>query len=122
MLRLLLSRNKSCADPDDDVWMRSLCITRAPTASLSVAPPGGVLSLTGLTAVAVPTCCASAGPAAINTAASGTMMNFRLMTRRRHECLANDRQLSDDYVGAAGLNQRRGAELPDMRKRTNNQN
>ena len=34
--------------------MRSLCIARAPTASLSVAPPGAVPSLTGFTALAVP--------------------------------------------------------------------
>src|SRR3974390_3707554 len=123
MLSELLSRNKSCADPDGEVWMRSLCITRAPTVSLSAAPPGGVPSLTGLTAVAVPTCCASAGPVAIRAAASGTMMNFLLMTRG-HECLANDRQLSANHVGAAGLNQWRGAqiEMPDMRKYTDDQN
>ena len=63
------------------MWMRSLCIARAPTASLSVAPPVAVPSLTGLTAVAVPTCCASAGPAAISVAASGNAMSFRVMTR-----------------------------------------
>src|SRR6516162_9731749 len=107
--------------------MRSLCITRAPTVSLPVPPPGGVPSLTGLTAVAVPTCCASAGPAAISAAASGAMMNLTLMTHSL-ECLAskrsaNDRQLPADHVGAAGLNQWRGAEieLPDMRKHTDNQ-
>ena len=61
--------------------MRSLCIARAPTASLSVAPPGAVPSLTGFTALAVPTCCASAGPAAISVAASGNAMSFRVMTR-----------------------------------------
>ena len=81
ILSELLSRNKSCADPEGEVWMRSLRITRAPTASLSVAPPGAVPSLTGLTAVAVPTCCASAGPAAISVAATGNAMSFRVMTR-----------------------------------------
>src|ERR1700751_134086 len=122
MLSELLSRNNNCADPDGEVWMRSLCITRAPTVSLSVAPPGGVLSLTGLTAVAVPTCCASAGAPAINAAASGAMMNLLPMTHL--ERLTNDRQLSADQVGAAGLDQRRGAEieLADMREHGDDQN
>src|ERR1051325_4452777 len=116
MLSELLSRNNSCADPDADVWMRSLCITRAPTVSLSVAPPGGVLSLTGLTAVAVPTCWARAGAAASSTAANGNAMNFPVMTRPVSACSANDRHLPADY-GGGGLKQRRGAEieLADMR-------
>src|SRR5262249_17555995 len=80
--------------------------------------------LTGLTAVAVPTCCASAGPAVISAAASGNAMRFPIMTRPRRERLVNDRQLSADHGGAAGLDQWRGAEveLPDMRKHTDNQN
>ena len=60
--------------------MRSLCMTRAPTARLPVAPPGGVLSLTGLTAVAVPTSCAAAGEAAMSAAASGNARKFPRMT------------------------------------------
>ena len=96
-----------------------------------------VLSLTGLTAVAVPTCCATAGlaatkaaatkaaapkAAATKVAASGNAIDFAVMTRRRS--LANDRQLSADHVDAAGLDQRRSAEveLPDMRKHTDDQN
>ena len=38
---------------------------RAPTVSATVAAPGGVLSDNGLTAVAVPTCCAAAGQHAL---------------------------------------------------------
>src|SRR5262249_11384976 len=91
-----------------------------------------VLSLTGLTAVAVPTCCAMAGPAATKAAAtkasatkaaaSGSAIDSAVMARRRS--LANDRQLSADPVDAAGLDQRRGAEveLPDMRKHADDQN
>ena len=41
--------------------MRSLCTTRAPTLSVVVLPPGGVLWLSGLTAVAVPTSWAKTG-------------------------------------------------------------
>src|SRR5690242_6410463 len=124
MLSELLSRNKSCADPEGDVWMRSLCITRAPTVSLSVDPPGGVLSLTGLTAVAVPTCCASAGPAVSSAAKSGNAMRFAVMTRCLNGCSVHDRHLPADHGGAAGLDQRCGAkiELSDPRINGNNQN
>src|SRR5690349_2798787 len=91
--------------------MRSLCITRAPTVSLSVAPPGGVLSLTGLTAVAVPTCWASAGAATSSAAVNGNTMNFPVMTRPVSACSANDRHLAADHRGGGGLKQRRCAEI-----------
>src|SRR5262249_52800396 len=80
--------------------------------------------LTGLTAVAVPTCCASAGPAVISAAASGNAMRFPIMTRPRRERLVNDRQLSADHGGDDGLDQLHGAavELRDRRKHTDNQN
>jgi hypothetical protein len=58
MLSVLLSRNRSCTEPVGEVWMRSLCSTRAPTVSVVVEPPGGLPSVLGLTAVAVPICCA----------------------------------------------------------------
>ncbi len=55
--------------------MRSLCSTRAPTVSVVVEPPGGVPSELGLTAVAVPICCAMAG-AATRAAASANAMDL----------------------------------------------
>ena len=61
MLKVLVSRKASCTVPVGVVWMRSLCTICAPTISVMVPPPGGVLSEVGLTAVAVPTCCAAAG-------------------------------------------------------------
>jgi hypothetical protein len=61
MLSVLRSRKRSCTDPCGVVLMRSLCTTRAPTLSVVVLPPGGVLWLSGLTAVAVPTSCAKTG-------------------------------------------------------------
>src|ERR1700692_1939147 len=64
MLIVDLSVNNSCAVPAGVVWTRSLCTMWAPTTRGAVAPPGGVLSDCGLTAVAVPTCCALADAAA----------------------------------------------------------
>jgi hypothetical protein len=80
ILSVLLSRNRSCTDPVGEVWMRSLCTTRAPTVSVVVEPPGGVLSVAGLTAVAVPTCCAMAGAATARTVASVKMMDLNFPT------------------------------------------
>src|SRR5580692_9948664 len=68
-----LSVNNSCTVPAGVVWTRSLCTMRAPTTSGAVAPPGGVDSDSGLTAVAVPTCWAAAGAAASTAPISGTM-------------------------------------------------
>src|SRR5277367_757694 len=75
MLSVLLSMNRSCTEPVGVVWMRSLCTILAPTVRLTVVAPGGVLSVIGLTAVAVPTCCAEAGrvTAAIMASASTTV-------------------------------------------------
>src|ERR1700733_9064733 len=73
MLSVLLSTNRSCTVPDGVVWMRSLCTILAPTVRLTVFDPGGVLSVVGLTAVAVPTCCANAGDNA--TAITGAAAN-----------------------------------------------
>ena len=63
------------------MWMRSLCSTRAPTVSVVVEPPGGVPSVLGLTAVAVPiccamTCCTMAGAAAARAVASTNAMDL----------------------------------------------
>src|SRR5579864_2289882 len=71
-----LSVNNSCAVPVGVVWMRSLCTMWAPTKSGPVAPPGGVDSDSGLTAVAVPTCCAAAGAAAKNATMRATVKRF----------------------------------------------
>ena len=60
--------------------MRSLCSTRAPTVSVVVGPPGGVASLLGLTAVAVPICCAMTcfiiTGAAVSAVASANAMDL----------------------------------------------
>jgi len=61
--------------------MRSLCSTRAPMVSVVVEPPGGVPSVLGLTAVAVPICCAipcrtMAGAAAASAVASVSAMDL----------------------------------------------
>src|SRR5579864_6132314 len=87
-----LSVNNSCAVPAGVVWMRSLCTIWAPTRSGPVAPPGGVDSDSGLTAVAVPTCCAAAGAAAKNAAMSATV-------KRRDDRMAN---LSESQGRAGG--------------------
>src|ERR1700676_4198918 len=50
---------------------------REPTVSVTVAAPGGVLSDSGLTAVAVPTCCAAAGTAVMPATASTTAMRLK---------------------------------------------
>src|SRR5258708_25335176 len=63
----------SCTVPAGVVWTRSLWTMWAPTRSGAVAPPGGVLSDSGLTAVAVPTCCAVAGAAASTAPINGMM-------------------------------------------------
>src|ERR1700722_1200473 len=64
MLIVDLSVNNSCTVPAGVVWTFSLCTMWAPTTSGAVVPPGGVDSDNGLTAVAVPTCCAEADAAA----------------------------------------------------------
>ncbi len=79
MLSVLLSRNKSCTDPVAEVWMRSLCSTRAPTVSVVVEPPGGVPSVLGLNAVVVPICCATAGAAAPSASSKIRDWNFAII-------------------------------------------
>src|SRR5580658_7669269 len=64
MLIVDLSVNNSCTVPAGVVWTRSLWTIWAPTTSGVAVPPGGVDSDSGLTAVAVPTCCAEADAAA----------------------------------------------------------
>src|ERR1700740_2069023 len=87
-----LSVNNSCAGPAGVVWTRSLCTMWAPTTSGPVAPPGGVDSDSGLTAVAVPTRCAAAGAAAKKNTMSARM-------KRRDDRMAN---LSESHGRAGG--------------------
>ena len=85
MLIVDLSVNNSCAVPAGVVWTRSLWTMWAPTTSGAVVPPGGVDSDSGLTAVAVPTCCAKADAAASSAPENATMDATASATMKRFD-------------------------------------
>src|ERR1700681_983429 len=92
-----LSVNKSCAVPAGVVWTRSLWTMWAPTTSGAVVPPGGVDSDSGLTAVAVPTCCAEADAAASSVPKDTTMnATMRRLDGRIVDLLESHRRAGGD--------------------------
>src|SRR5580693_5188595 len=94
----------------------------APTTSGAVAPPGGVDSDSGLTAVAVPTCWAAAGAAASTAPISGTMKRlngFIAYLLESHDRAAGDAEVVHrerrhvGYIGAVLREQPDIEQFPD---------
>src|SRR6202171_3718016 len=117
-----LSVNNSCTVPAGVVWTRSLWTMWAPTMSGAVAPPGGVLSDRGLTAVAVPTCCAATGAAASTTPISGTIKRlegFIACLSEPHDRAAGDAEIVHrerrhaGYIGAGLREEPEIEQFPD---------